>query len=62
MKHPFLHGAHNAGRFQDQSVVDRYHLRPAYPPETFGTSIGHGGEFDQPPANACRADFLLIRV
>lgn len=35
MKHPFLHGAHNAGRFQDQSVVDRYHLRPAYPPETF---------------------------
>jgi hypothetical protein len=31
MKHPFLHGAHNAGRFQDQSVVDRYHLRPAYP-------------------------------
>ena len=35
MKHPFLHGAHNDGRFQDQSVVDRYHLRPAYPPETF---------------------------
>ena len=35
MKHPFLQGAHNAGRFQDQSVVDRYHLRPAYPPETF---------------------------
>jgi hypothetical protein len=35
MKHPFLHGAHNAGRFQDQSVVDRYHLRPTYPPETF---------------------------
>ena len=35
MKHPFLHGAHNAERFQDQSVVDRYHLRPAYPPETF---------------------------
>jgi 2-polyprenyl-3-methyl-5-hydroxy-6-metoxy-1,4-benzoquinol methylase len=22
-------------RFQDQSVVDRYHLRPTYPPETF---------------------------
>jgi SAM-dependent methyltransferase len=22
-------------RFQDQSVVDRYHLRPSYPPETF---------------------------
>jgi ubiquinone/menaquinone biosynthesis C-methylase UbiE len=35
MKHPFLHGAHNAGRFRDQSVVDRYHLRPAYPPELF---------------------------
>ena len=35
MKHPFLQGAHNAGRFRDQSVVDRYHLRPAYPPETF---------------------------
>jgi ubiquinone/menaquinone biosynthesis C-methylase UbiE len=35
MKHPFLQGTHNAGRFQDQSVVDRYHLRPAYPPETF---------------------------
>ena len=24
-----------AARFQDQSVVDRYHLRPAYPPEVF---------------------------
>jgi ubiquinone/menaquinone biosynthesis C-methylase UbiE len=35
MKHPFLHGQHNAERFQDQSVVDRYHLRPAYPPEIF---------------------------
>ncbi len=35
MKHPFLQGAHNAGRFQDQSVVDRYHLRAAYPPEIF---------------------------
>jgi ubiquinone/menaquinone biosynthesis C-methylase UbiE len=35
MKHPYLQGAHNAERFQDQSVVDRYHLRPAYPPETF---------------------------
>lgn len=33
MKHPFLHGPHHAGRFQDQSVVDRYHLRPTYPPE-----------------------------
>jgi ubiquinone/menaquinone biosynthesis C-methylase UbiE len=35
MKHPFLQGEHHAGRFQDQSVVDRYHLRPAYPPEIF---------------------------
>src|SRR5579863_5771901 len=35
MKHPFLQGEHNAGRYADQSVVDRYHLRPAYPPETF---------------------------
>ncbi len=35
MKHPFLRGVHNAGRFQDQSVVDRYHLRPTYPLETF---------------------------
>lgn len=35
MKHPFLQGAHNAERFQDQSVVDRYHLRPVYPPEIF---------------------------
>lgn len=24
-----------AARFQDQSVVERYHLRPAYPPEVF---------------------------
>lgn len=35
MKHPFLYGVHHAGRFQDQSLVDRYHLRPAYPPEIF---------------------------
>ena len=35
MKHPFLQGAHNAERFQDQSVVERYHLRPTYPPEIF---------------------------
>jgi 2-polyprenyl-3-methyl-5-hydroxy-6-metoxy-1,4-benzoquinol methylase len=35
MKHPFLHDAHRVGRFADQSVVDRYHLRPTYPPETF---------------------------
>ncbi len=35
MKHPSIQGAHNAGRFQDQSVVDRYHLRPTYPLELF---------------------------
>jgi len=28
-------GEQFAARFQDQSVVDRYHLRPTYPPETF---------------------------
>lgn len=28
-------GEQHAVRFQDQSVVDRYHLRPTYPPETF---------------------------
>lgn len=28
-------GEQYAARFQDQSVVDRYHLRPTYPPETF---------------------------
>jgi trans-aconitate methyltransferase len=28
-------GEQFAARFQDQSVVDRYHLRPVYPPETF---------------------------
>lgn len=28
-------GAPYSTRFQDQSVVDRYHLRPTYPPETF---------------------------
>jgi len=33
-KHDFL-GREFAARFQDQSVVDRYHLRPVYPPETF---------------------------
>jgi ubiquinone/menaquinone biosynthesis C-methylase UbiE len=32
---PESHGEQFAARFQDQSVVDRYHLRPAYPPETF---------------------------
>ncbi len=28
-------GEQYAARFGDQSVVDRYHLRPAYPPEIF---------------------------
>ncbi len=28
-------GEQYAARFQDQSVVDRYHLRPTYPPEIF---------------------------
>src|SRR5215471_15938282 len=29
------HSERFAARFQHQSVVDRYHLRPAYPPQTF---------------------------
>lgn len=33
--HPESLGEQFAVRFQDQSVVDRYHLRPMYPPETF---------------------------
>lgn len=28
-------GEFYSARFQDQSVVDRYHLRPTHPPETF---------------------------
>src|ERR1700694_4921550 len=32
---PDFFGPHQAARFQDQSVVDRYHLRPTCPPETF---------------------------
>jgi SAM-dependent methyltransferase len=34
-----------AAVFRDQSVVDRYHLRPAYPQETFEllASLAHGG-------------------
>lgn len=32
---PDFLGPHHAARFQDQSVVDRYHLRPTCPPETF---------------------------
>ena len=31
---PAYLGEPYASRFQDQSVVDRYHLRPPYPPET----------------------------
>lgn len=33
--HPAWLGEQFAARFQDQSVVNRYHLRPMYPPETF---------------------------
>jgi len=32
---PESHGEQYVARFADQSVVDRYHLRPTYPPETF---------------------------
>jgi len=32
---PESFGEQYAARFQDQSVVDRYHLRCTYPPETF---------------------------
>lgn len=32
---PDFLGPEYAMRFQNQSVVDRYHLRPSYPPETF---------------------------
>src|SRR5260370_38416578 len=35
MKNPFIHEAHRVEHFQDQSVVERYHLRPTYSPETF---------------------------
>jgi len=35
MKHPYLDAEQHVVRFQDQSVVDRYHLRLAYPPQTF---------------------------
>jgi hypothetical protein len=47
-------------KFERGELLDSVHLYFAY--TGVGTSIGHGGEFDQPPANACRADFLLIRV
>src|SRR5258708_2063363 len=35
LSRPESHGDRFVARFQDQSVVDRYHLRPTYPPETF---------------------------
>ena len=35
MKRPESRGEQYAVRFQHQSVVDRYHLRPTYPQETF---------------------------
>lgn len=35
IRRPESHGVEFAARFQHQSVVDRYHLRPTYPPETF---------------------------
>jgi 2-polyprenyl-3-methyl-5-hydroxy-6-metoxy-1,4-benzoquinol methylase len=35
LSRPESHGEQYAARFQDQSVVDRYHLRPTYPPQTF---------------------------
>ena len=39
MKRPESHGEQYAVRFQHQSVVDRYHLRPTYPPETFAMLV-----------------------
>src|SRR5690349_2559845 len=35
MKRPESHGEQYVVRFEHQSVVDRYHLRPSYPPQTF---------------------------
>ncbi len=35
IQRPESHGEQYVVHFQDQSVVDRYHLRPTYPPETF---------------------------
>src|ERR1700686_5890839 len=32
---PDFLGIQHASRFQDQSVVDRYHLRATFPPQTF---------------------------
>lgn len=37
---PDFLGPQFATRFQDQSVVDRYHLRPTCPPETFSILAG----------------------
>src|SRR5947209_4014835 len=37
---PDFFGPQHAARFQDQSVVDRYHLRPVCPPETFPILAG----------------------
>jgi trans-aconitate methyltransferase len=37
---PDFLGPHHAARFQDQSVVDRYHLRSTCPPETFRILAG----------------------
>jgi trans-aconitate methyltransferase len=37
---PDFFGPHQAARFQDQSVVDCYHLRPTCPPETFRILAG----------------------
>ncbi len=35
IQRPESHGEKFSARFQHQSVVDRYHLRPTYPPQTF---------------------------
>ncbi len=35
IQRPESHGEKYSSRFQHQSVVDRYHLRPTYPPQTF---------------------------
>lgn len=37
---PDFFAPQHAARFQDQSVVDRYHLRPTCPPETFPILAG----------------------
>ncbi len=35
IQRPESHSEKYSARFQHQSVVDRYHLRPTYPPQTF---------------------------